>query len=99
MGSREVKTSLLEWDPVVAVYDFISTSAFISSDKPIVAALHSDVIRLRVWKRELFIDGLAGYEAQNPDLMRLVQICIENIKITLEKVIRAASLSNISAVE
>jgi len=51
--------------------------------------LHDCLIRLRIWAKEFFIQGLADFEANNEELVQLVRRRLEKISVGVQEIDQA----------
>jgi len=62
-------------------------------------ALHDCLVRLRIWKQEFFIQGLAGFEANNEELAQIVRRRLEKISVGVQEIDQAVVSDDLGAIE
>jgi len=97
--SLRLETLYTQLDPVKMIRRLVNDTTFRSSNKATAIALHDNLIRLRNWTREIFVDGLSEFEASNPKLAKVLCEHVEKIGNSLRDIETAISDENESAVE
>jgi len=61
--------------------------------------LHDCLVRLRIWKQEFFIQGLADFEANNEELAQLVRRRLEKISAGVQEIDEAVVSHEFGAIK
>ncbi|KAJ4348747.1 uncharacterized protein N0V89_010125 [Didymosphaeria variabile] len=68
-----------KWNPVQTIHSLVEDTAFQISDKATAITLHDNLIRLKNWASEIFVEGLSDFEASNQELVRVLCEHVETI--------------------
>jgi hypothetical protein len=98
-NSQGLETLYTQLDPVKTIRRLVNDATFRSSNRATAVYLHDNLIRLRNWKREIFVDGLSEFEASNRKLAQLLCGHVEKIGDSLKDIETAISDRNTFAVE
>jgi hypothetical protein len=78
-GVQGLQALYTQIDPVKMIRSLVDKAKSKSADKAIAISLHDNLIRLRNWERELFVNGLTEFESSDQSLTR--EICGQMKKI------------------
>jgi len=71
----------------------------VKENETMAISLHDCLIRLRIWEKEFFIQGLANFETNNDELAHLVRRHLEEIRLSVEKIEKAVSTKSFEAIK
>ena len=79
-------------NPLKMIRSLVDKAKSRSADKATAISLHDNLIRLRNWEREIFVDGLTEFEISNQGLseeicaqMKKIEEVLHGIKIAISK--------------